>query len=286
MSKFPVVRALMASAAVVFVAACSTEGPVAPRLKNVTPLSDVGIAAASVVQVCVDPASSATSTYTVFTTGQTGTGADPALTGVTVTPGNAGCVNVLTKNDKNDLTASGITINLVVTSETGTLSYSCVTIVPTTVVDGCQPDNGTNGATAYASGPHGSTVTYLFVAVAPPTGGCTYTHGWYKNHGNSTVPTSLFFGPVVAGVNTGPVTWRVQVGLKATAYDKLAYQYIAAKLSVGAGTPPPQVAAALLSAEAFFTNRPQGTGTPPAGVAETLDLFVNGGFAADGWPHC
>ena len=29
----------------------------------------------------------------------------------------------------------------------------------------------------------------------PPSTGCTYTHGWYKNQGNSTVPTTPFFGP-------------------------------------------------------------------------------------------
>ena len=108
--------------------------------------------------------------------------------------------------------------------------------------------------------------------------------GWHKNQGNSTVLLLPFFGPVVGGVNTGPLTWRAQVKKKATAHDKLAYQYIAAKLSVGGGTPPAAVAQALLDAEAFFTNRPQGTGTPPAGVASILDDFVNGNYA--GWPHC
>jgi hypothetical protein len=149
-------------AALAVLAACSNEIAVsritAPRIAPRSPSSVIGIASGGIVQVCRDASAPPLS---IVLSSASGTGYTLASSPITsLTPG--GCADALTKTDPTDITNAFVTLTAS-TAAAGTFSYTCVSNGAL-----CGAASGVNGAVAGASGPHGSTVTFAFVAAPPP----------------------------------------------------------------------------------------------------------------------
>jgi hypothetical protein len=109
-------------------------------------------------------------------------------------------------------------------------------------------------------------------------GQCTYTQGYWKNHGKAW-PAS--YSPDADFYSSGKSWMEVLLTppAKGNAYYILAHQYIAAKLNVANGAvPPTAVAQAIADAEAWFTGRP--TNPAPTGSDRTTALYLAGILAA------
>ena len=117
----------------------------------------------------------------------------------------------------------------------------------------------------------------------PPSSGCTYTQGWYKNH---TTQWPAGFSPSASFDGWG--TW---INLYNTppkggnAYIQLAHQYMTALMNkAGGASVPADVQTALNKAAAYFAAGGNGTGSGDiAGVAAILDAYNNG---VTGPGHC
>lgn len=137
-------------------------------------------------------------------------------------------------------------------------------------------------------------------AVPPPSGGCTYTQGFWKTHSDRG-PAPYSSGWQALGLaeedtpffNSGAswytVFWTAPRG--GNAFYILAHQYMAAKLNAlnGAGTTP-EVDDALSSAESLFGGLAAGATTIDSALradalawASTLDAYNNG---VTGPGHC
>ena len=149
---------------------------------------------------------------------------------------------------------------------------------------GCSPDNTTNQDSDYQD--------YIFNIVPHiiPSGGCTFTKGWYRNHGSNTIVT--VDGRTVAQAQAifaatpgkpGGVTWQ-------GGNDLLnLYQQLLAAILNGGTSGPSGVQAAIAAAQA-------GTGgsglnitttlsqADISSLTNTLDNFNSGNDA--GFPHC
>ncbi len=127
---------------------------------------------------------------------------------------------------------------------------------------------------------HGALAIFTNAASVPK--GCTYTQGWYKNQGSSSIAGKYLNGTLYLTVlNTPP---------KGNVYYILAHQYIAASMNAGkiGGSP---VSAQLAAAATYFSKAtpanplPAGyTTSSVTALANTLDSFNNGNYA--GYPHC
>ena len=155
--------------------------------------------------------------------------------------------------------------------------------IPNSGSPGFQCGTGNAHTRAYANHEHGAVILYYFGAAPPSSSGCVATIGWFKNQGNSQVPTTPFFGTAAS--------WRqvLDTKPKGNDYYNLAFQYIAAKLGIGGGTPPAAVGTAITNAESFFTGRALGStagwvAPSLTSIAATLDNFNNGQGTT--WPHC
>lgn len=154
------------SAIAVAVVACTSDGPTSSTGVNLKPSSDIGIATAGQVQICLDAASPA-GTYSVALSNFTGiiAGDTQGSTPQSVSPGN--CILALTKGSGGqDSTTfvypSGYVTSTITTGVAGTWTFSCVSDNPAT--DHC-PDPATGSGNSIVNGasfPHGSTTTYTF----------------------------------------------------------------------------------------------------------------------------
>ena len=274
--------ALIASAAVVFLAACSTtDSPVSPSSMSALGgvRANVGTLAAATVQVCVDPASPLT-TYTFTATNpanfQTG---DATTSPVVINTAVAGpvCGNILTRTPAgSNATVATVTINAT-TAAAGTFSWVC--------------SNDSGGATclggASGTGPaapgsgeqsfHGSSVAFTFVPTAVTGTGCTYTQGYWKNKGKAAASAYTFFGQnALTILNTAPKGGNV--------YLILAHQYIAVTLNVNNGASLSGDALTAYNAATTYFGLATVTNTVPSGytasqitaLATVLDNYNNG----------
>ncbi len=112
---------------------------------------------------------------------------------------------------------------------------------------------------------------------APPTyDGCTFTQGYWKNHGDW--PTG--YSPSASFYKSGQ-TWQQVLNTPSSGgvYYQLATQYIAAKLSLASGaTASPEVMQAIADAEAYFA-----TSTPKTSLSKTqrATLIADAALLAD-----
>jgi hypothetical protein len=155
---------------------------------------------------------------------------------------------------------------------------------PSALHPGCSPPNPTNQDSDYQD--------YIFNIVPHiiPSGGCTFTKGWYRNHGSNTViavdgRTKAQAQAIFAATpgKPGGVTWQGGNDLL-----NLYQQLLAAILNGGTGGPA-NVQAAIAAAQA-------GTGGTGLNITttltqsqistlmNTLDDFNSGKDA--GFPHC
>lgn len=175
--------ALLASAAVVFVTACSsnTDGPLGP---SPSLRQDPGVFTAASVQVCVDPLSPG-ALYTFTATSSSNIQAGDVVTSPlnidTSIPGPI-CGNILERIPAGTNPAVALVTVHAATAAAGTFSYVCTNDIGGT---SCNPASGTNDATAGESSFHGSNITFLFVP--EPPGACEYSQGYYKNHVSAVV---------------------------------------------------------------------------------------------------
>jgi hypothetical protein len=223
MSSFAVSRIAVASAAVALLAACAPDQ--APTITGPRgPSFDIGVEAPGLATVCIDPASPAGS-YSIAISNVTNVqpGDIIAPSPVVLNPGD--CADVITKGDLSDTEIVGVTLTAS-TGVAGTFSFTCVQDAGST---NCSAASGENSPFVEASGPHGSTTTFLFEADPVVTEGCTLTQGWWKNQGSEAAAAFDFDG----GTDNGLTILNTPV--KGNPYISLAHQYIAASLNIAAG---------------------------------------------------
>jgi hypothetical protein len=185
------------------------------------------------------------------------------------------------------------TANTVTVTEVGSSSYTLLSVQrtliqfqsgTTTDIVGT-PTNVSDGLPVAVNAFHGALLVYHNQPVTPPTGHCTYTQGWYKNHtsswpSGSLTPNSVWDGgkTIIDLFNTPP---------KGSQYIILAHQYITALLNIqGGSNVPPAVQTALDTAAAYFAGGGAGAGDPTVditGVSTILDNYNNG---LAGPAHC
>ncbi len=262
---FRTMSALLTGA--VALAACS-EAPTSFKSAANRPSFSVNrIAEVGEFEVCADGLTATFSVVAVPTAGGATITTTPTITGGT-------CQIVHT----NSLDAGSFyDVTVTQTSPATPTSMTCTTINPIGPGD-CAAGSASYNINAY----HGALAT--FTNAAPVPKGCTYTQGWYKNQGASTLPKGNFAlsGQTYLQVlNTPP---------KGNVYYILAHQYIAASQNAAriGGSP---VAAQLAAAATYFSvatpANPLPAGYTKEGVtalANTLDSFNNGNYA--GYPHC
>ncbi len=304
--------ALIASAAVVLITACSSiDNPAAPS-SGISAFgggtANVGTTTAAVVQVCVDPASPAgiyTFTASNPTNLQAGDVVQPPVVINTTGPG-AVCGNLLTRTPAGTNGAAGRISITATTPTAGTFTYVCANdpLDKTGVM--CGTLSGGNPATLEGeSSYHGSTIAFKFVATVvpppppPPVGTCTYSQGYFKNHG---VGTSLSSPVVTTYVSAGKLNvsggldrnlltlgdntltaGQIPAALVPANSPASMRQLITAELNVTRGsTTTPGVVAAINGLRAYFA----GDNTIDVGaLTQILDDF-NNGLIAGASKHC
>jgi len=134
-------------------------------------------------------------------------------------------------------------------------------------------------------------VTFIndYTAPPPPPGGCTYTKGWYRNNGSSTVVDvdgrSAAEAQAIFKATPGKpngVTWGADNN------NLNLYQQLLAAMLNGGATGPAAVQTAIGAAQAATggsgLNITVAAGTDVSGLISTLSQFNEGLLA--GWPHC
>ena len=143
-----------------------------------------------------------------------------------------------------------------------------------------------NGGDLFLNHFHGFVITYNNVQEAQ---GCTYTKGWYRNNGSSTVTavdgrTKEQAQAIFAATpgKPGSVTWE---GDNNTLN---LYQQLLAALLNGGASGPAAVQQAILDAQAATGGTgldiTLAAGTNVSGLIATLSAFNEG--TLPGWPHC
>jgi hypothetical protein len=202
-----------------------------------------------------------------------------------------GTCKVVALDNSTDNTATSVTVTEVSNAAYTLLSVQKTVIqfqtgTTTDIVTG-PIDNVPDGQTIAVNAYHGGLLVYHNQPVVVPSGHCSYTQGWYKNHTSSwpsgtLTPTSVWDGgkTIIDLFNTPP---------KGSQYIILAHQYITALLNIqGGSNVPPAVQAALDTAAAYFAGGGAGAGDPSvniAGVSDILDAY-NNGLALNGPAHC
>lgn len=287
-SIYRVSTASLASIALV-VAACATESVTAPEqggavIADLRPLAHVVTAQPRSIDVC-KAASSPAGTYTFSATraGNLNDG-DVFVPAVSVTLPNAGghdaCATMYTRTQADSPSPDfPVVLTIVEEPAAGTI-LADITVVGSAdtgpITDPAPVIDIANRTVSVAMNAfHDATVTFFNVAGR----GCTYSQGWYKNPGASTLPAGDF---ALSGASYLTVLRTAPRG--GNVYYVLAHQYIAASLNFAAGAgSAPAVDAALAGAAAYFS-----VATPanslPAGYtksqvnawASTLDDYNNG----------
>ena len=147
----------------------------------------------------------------------------------------------------------------------------------------------TRTATIYVNAFHSATATFTNVADAT---GCTYTKGWYRNNGSSTIIAvdgrSIGDEQAIFGATPGKpngVTWGADNN------NLNLYQQLLAALNNLGGDAlggPADVDAAIAAALAATGGSGKAitvaAGTDVSGLIATLSAFNEGSLT--GWPHC
>lgn len=293
--------ALVASAFVLV--ACSTEGP-SSRIGAPDGLSpDIGVAAASVVQVCLDSESSAGSySFALSNFVDGGPGDTPASSPQTLTDGPVTtCFIAYTRNGGaggGDLDFGSVTVTasrITPTGETpvtGTFSYTCVDDVVTDNLLCNNVTSGVNGATGKMNSPHGSTITFLFVADAPPPAvlGCTVTRGFILNQ-LDLITNNV--GPAISVTINGQLLTTAQIRAALEAPTKgdsrvqLKAQLITALANISLGaTSNTAVNTAIADAQAYLLAGSTATKAQISAAIDTLTSFNEGTAGNGASDHC
>lgn len=151
-------------------------------------------------------------------------------------------------------------------------------------------DVNTRTATVAVNADYSTVVTFNNVYTPPPPSiGCTYTQGYWKNHSAAgPAPYDDGWKALAGGLEHNTIfyssgkTWLAlfRTPVRGSAYVSLAHQYMAAKLNVLNGAAAPtNVLAALATAESYFG----GSSVSITGLASLLDEYNNGRL---GTPHC
>lgn len=285
---------LIAASAVIAIGCTDGSSPTSPGLKPSLALGDItnapGTAVLGKLLVCKSGDSNISGTFTIVKNSGTGTFVSP----VTVAVGK--CVEVANDGSR---AGAGVFSSFAVSENAAADPANT-----TQVFIGCSKINEVNTvittsdcfATVNRSdipinGFHGFLLTYKNVFTPPPTG-CTFTKGWYRNNGSSTV--IAVDGRTIAQEQAifdatpgkpGNVTWQ---GDNNTLN---LYQQLLAALNNLGGNPtagPPAVdaavAAALAGTGGTGLNITLAAGTDVSGLIDVLSAFNEGTFA--GWPHC
>lgn len=149
------------------------------------------------------------------------------------------------------------------------------------------PITGTNTYAGMFNGDRGTLVEFYNSPAPPPPPpplGCTYTHGYWKNH-TSAWPTPYSSS---ATFYTSGQSWVtvLKTPVKGNAYYILAYQYIAAVLNGANGaSAPDNVQQTMAASLAYFTNPTANplTKSQLTTMGGLLDQYNNGLL---GVPHC
>jgi hypothetical protein len=166
------------------------------------------------------------------------------------------------------------------------------TLTNITTVDGAAPSTsniGARTATIYVNAFHSASVTFTNTADAT---GCTYTKGWYRNNGSSTIIAvdgrSVSDEQAIFGATPGKpngVTWGADNN------NLNLYQQLLAALNNLGGDPlagPANVDAAISAALAATGGSGKSitvaAGTDVSGLISVLSAFNEGSLT--GWPHC
>lgn len=280
----------LAAAALVGLAACAGESTAPGEFKSPTSarfaLGDLTTVTPVVgqVKVCKSAGSNVSGTFSVSRTPFGPNSVGSVLTDATVAPGEC---KVLAEDASGSGSASDVTVD---ETSAGLVSATA---------------DGTDGPTSYTDGVttlrinsfHGFTITYVNFVQPPEVTGCTYTKGWYRNNGSSTIialADGLSTSQQQQVFNATPgqpglVTWT---GGNNTL--NLYQQLLAAINNLGgdetAGPAALDAAIAAAKAGTNVTTNNGGVqiglvaGTDVSGLIATLSSFNEGNVA--GWPHC
>jgi len=155
---------------------------------------------------------------------------------------------------------------------------------------GVQSCSFTDGGSVFLNSFHAYVITYTNTFTAPPSTGCTFTKGWYRNNGSNTV--TAVDGRTKADAQAifnatpgkpGNVTWQ-------GGNDVLnLYQQLLAAILNGGLNGPAAVQAAIAAAQAGTGGTGQNittnlTQTQVSDLIDVLSSFNEGQFP--NWPHC
>jgi len=255
--------------------------------------SGIGVTAARVVEVCVDPASPLGSYSFALGTPAPVVAGDAAVPSPvvinTALPG-ATCANVFTRSTTGDPTNSFISVTAS-TGVPGTFSYTCIDDIATSNVL-CPAAAGVNGASGGLNSFHGSVITFLFVAAPPPpTGvGCTVTRGFIKNQ-LDLITNNV--GPKITVTINGVTLTKEQIFAALDAPTRgdsrvqLKAQLITALANISLGaTTNPAVNAAITNAQLYLLAGSTATQSQISAAISTLTSFNEGTAGNGASDHC
>jgi hypothetical protein len=148
-----------------------------------------------------------------------------------------------------------------------------------------------NGGDLFLNHFHGYVITYNNV-FTPPSTGCTFTKGWYRNNGSNTIiavdgrtvgQEQQIFDATPG--KPGNVTWGADNN-NLNLYQQLlaALNNLGGNATAGPPAVDAAVAAALAATSGTGTTIIVAPGTDVSGLIDVLSAFNEGTLA--GWPHC
>jgi uncharacterized repeat protein (TIGR01451 family) len=125
-------------------------------------------------------------------------------------------------------------------------------------------------------------------APPPPSGGCTFTQGYWKTHPEAWPVSSLTLGTVsYTSTELGAIFGQPVAG---NGLVSLAHQLIAAKLNVASGADPTAISQAIADADAMIGGLvvpPIGSGSlAPGDTSDLVDALTAFNEGATGPGHC
>jgi hypothetical protein len=185
------------------------------------------------------------------------------------------------------------TVTVVETGIPAGVDFDHVVVYQNTGGSVSSTSSATNSAVAHVGGSVagnlGASILFYNVPEPPPPGGCTYTKGWYRNNGSSTVVdvdgrSAADARTIFAATPGKPngVSWGADNN------NLNLYQQLLAALLNGGASGPAAVQTAIADAQAATGGAglviTVAAGTDVSGLISTLSAFNEGTFA--GWPHC
>ena len=278
----------LASAAIIGAVACAggSEGKFSPT----GPSRHVDIAVDRTAELCkTGPAGTYDFTVSVggASLGSDVVDATPQL--VLAADGDVECTTVFTRTESE--TSESDTPASVTITELDAEGSSLQSI---DFVSGAAPgseDEAAGTVTVWVNAFHSSTATFTNVADEHPTG-CTYTKGWYRNKGSSTVISvdgrSVADAQAIFKATPGKpngVTWGADNN-NLNLYQQLlaALNNLGGDEDAGPAAVDAAIDAALAATGGSGKNITVAGGTDVSGLIEVLSAFNEGEYA--GWPHC